>query len=156
MKLLLSTCMIFATAHAASAGATDLESFYVKQFALFPAWKTVSGVKGELQFTGNRKALKYRTTIRSEWLRAKEPNFSGHYFVPKEIGCGTGCLIFFAIEWTSGKIFSAPEDHWFEIHKESDLIVLKPYPECTAYGPPILYEFLDGRFRVVQHHECAK
>ncbi|WP_224244330.1 hypothetical protein [Hyalangium gracile] len=111
-------------------------------------------MKAKAALQWNKKARRYRTRLTQAWAEAKEPNFAGHFYAVEDIGCGTGCLVVFVIDWNTGEIFSPPEDHYFEARKDSRLMILKPYEFCSAYGPPILLEFTGKLFREVKHDRC--
>lgn len=132
----------------------SLVGFYDENFKKYPSLKVELSTKALLQWRSDKKARKYKTSLLSSWNAAKSPNFAGHYFAASGIGCGTGCAVIFIIDWNTGKIFYPKEDHAFLTKKESRLLVLKPYDECTAFGPPILLEFRDGLFHEIQHSKC--
>jgi hypothetical protein len=152
--LLLLTLLVTSSAWADDEP-SSLTAFYEAQFKAFPAPQGRLKAKAPLQWK-NPEARKYRTRLKEAWAEAKEPNFAGHYFVPDNIGCGTGCLVVFVVDWNTGAILSSPEHHYFEVRKDSRLMILKAYDACTAYGPPLLLEFTGGRFREVKHDQCTR
>lgn len=129
----------------------SLSAFYESQFKKYPVAASGVGVKASLLLQTNQKARQYKTRLTEAWVGAKEPNFAGHYVAIDQIGCGTGCVVIFIVDWNTGRISTPPRDAAFQFRKASRLIVLNPYDECTVYGPPILYEFVDGFFRKVEN-----
>ena len=158
-KALVFGVFAFTAAHL-SLGATpneNLREFFNSQFRAYPAAPAEQGLsKGELQWKTDWKARRYRTLLKKEWAAAKEPNFAGHYFAVPGIGCGAPCAMIFIVDWHTGKIFYPPRDDVYEFHKDSRLLVLRPYDECTLFGPPILYAFDGENFKVVEHDKCKK
>ena len=140
---------------ASSHGEENLEAFFEGRFNAYPATSTDYGVKARLKWRSDAKARRYRTSLIRAWKKAKEPNFSGHYYAVSDIGCGTGCRVIFIVDWRTGEIFYPPEDHSFSVRKESRLMILKPYSVCTPYGPPLLYAFEDGVFKEIKHDKCS-
>ncbi|MDC0713774.1 hypothetical protein POL68_35235 [Stigmatella sp. ncwal1] len=149
--LLLLTLVLASTAQAGEEP-DSLTGFFETQFKAFPAAQVALKTQAPLQW--NRRARRYRTRISQAWAEAKEPNFAGHFLAVENIGCGTGCLVIFVIDWNTGEIFSPPENHVFAVRKDSRLMILKPYDICSAYGPPILLEFTGKLFREVKHSQC--
>ncbi|WP_224366806.1 hypothetical protein [Hyalangium versicolor] len=148
----LFLALVLASTARADEDSDSLTGFYEAQFKAFPATPVPLKAKASLQW--NPKARRYRTRIKQAWEEAKEPNFAGHFYAVENIGCGTGCLVIFVIDWNTGEIFSPPEDHFFAVHNNSRLMISKAYDSCTAYGPPILLEFTGKRFREVKHDRC--
>lgn len=154
-RLLLLLVLLFASSSRGEDAPDSLTGFYEAQFKAFPAPQGRLQPKAPLQWK-NPEARKYRTRLKEAWAQAREPNFAGHYFVPDNIGCGTGCRVVFVVDWNTGAIFSPPEHHFFQVRRDSRLMILKPYDTCTAYGPPLLLEFTGGRFREVRHDRCTQ
>jgi hypothetical protein len=134
--------------------AQELNSFYEAQYKAHPAEAQSMGPKGELQWKKDRKASRYKTDLLAAWKEAEAPNFDGHYFAVHGIGCGTGCEVIFIVDWKTGRIFYPAWDASFEVRKDSRLLILNPYDQCTAYGPPVLLDFSGHRFKEIAHENC--
>lgn len=102
----------------------------------------------------HEKSRRYKTRITEQWKKATAPNFAGHYFIPGEIGCGTGCAVIFAIEWETGDVFFPDEDHASQFRQESNVLIQKPYDICTGYGSASVYEFSDKKFKLLKNDFC--
>lgn len=152
MPLLL--VLLLASAARADEETEAFKAFYDAQFKAFPAPQAALKAKAKLQWEKDPKARRYRTALQRVWAEAKEPNFAGHFYAVKDIGCGTGCEVIFVIDWNTGAIYYPPMDNYFEVRKDSRLLIQKPYEFCSAYGPPVLLEFTGKRFREVKHDRC--
>ncbi|MES2526679.1 MAG: hypothetical protein V4598_06310 [Bdellovibrionota bacterium] len=127
------------------------ERIFREKFSAFKMQSsTVLKKSRQLNYQNSKKAKQYRTSLLSAWKNVREPNFAGNYFVPTEIGCGTGCAVIFAIEWNTGKVFEAPKDSAFAVLPGSRLLILNPFPPGYI-SPPEFYEFQSGLFKRVDH-----
>jgi len=137
-------------------GLEELETFYEEQLRAFPSKPAPPLRKAkQLQLKGNKKALRYRTSLTWSWSSAEEPNFAGRYFVPEDIGCGTECRVIFIVDWNTGRIMTPPQNHsYFRVERTSRLIILNAFPHCTAFGSPILYTFDGAKFKEIKHDKC--
>jgi hypothetical protein len=158
-KWTLSFCVIGLFAGhdgGAATQAKDLRAYYDEQFGKHPAETGLLREKARtLRIQALPKARLYRTALRNEWKAAKEPNFSGRYYAFNQIGCGTSCQVVFVADWHTGALYSAPIDESFEVRKNNQLLIMKPYSTCgAAEGPPIFFLFKGGKFQKIEQNPC--
>jgi hypothetical protein len=131
--------------------AKAFQSFYERQFLKYKVPVSLVGAKGKLQWRKIAKARKYRTSLMEAWDEAKQPNFAGRYLLIDNIGCGTGCRVVFVADWKTGELFPFPNDTYVGFRKDSSLIAGVFAENCSADGPPLLFNFKGGRFIEVKH-----
>ncbi len=121
------------------------------EFAQYPAKAHAIGAIAPPDLKSHPRARMFRTRLRH--AAAKGPTFAG-YLAVAQIGCGTGCQIYFFISATDGKVSGGPTSTaGAEWRKDSRLFIVNP-PKSTreAYGGKVpdyakarYYEWREGK-----------
>jgi hypothetical protein len=114
-----------------------------EDFKVDKIYKIYKGAQARLDFSSNKEAHNFRTSIRYAY-KADTVNFAGHYtFV--SWGCGSPCQSAVVVDRQSGKIYDAPSAALgYDFRPNSRMLIVNVpdsagfYDDCH-YCKPIIY-----------------